>query len=139
MSCERNGQSKRDEHPWNKQKTRSRMLKTYLMSTAENRRMLFAMSLAWGRRLVIIMVMEKDEGRGREEEEWRRNDGASRGLLFGLGGGQDRLEVTKFWKGRQARKPVTAVTLDDAEKKNGNCYRDISRPEGRFLVDHAAR
>ena len=45
MSCERNGQSKRDEHSWNKQKTRSRMLKTYLMSAAENRRMLFAMSL----------------------------------------------------------------------------------------------
>lgn len=94
MSCERNGQSKRDEYPWNKQKTRSRM-KTYLMSTAENRRMLFAMSLTWGRGLVIIMVMEEKKEEVKEEEWRRRNDVASRGLLFGLGGGQDRLEVSQ--------------------------------------------
>lgn len=74
MSCGRNGQSKRDEPPWNKQKTR--MLKTYLMSAAENRRMLFAMSLTWGRGLVIIMVMEEKKEEVKEEE-WRRNDVAS--------------------------------------------------------------
>lgn len=52
-------------------------------------------------------------------------------LVFGLGGGQDRLEVPSQVlekAGRQTReKPVTAVTLDGQQrKKNGNYYKDIS-------------